>query len=164
VGCATFSKETVGACAKCLIGKHLANNLCHTEVPNCDSYSFEESGKCVECASDFVLTDTNTCVMMIENCRKHDREGKCSVCSKNYTLEHQKCHKSIENCTSFSDKEVGTCATCTTDHQLEHNLCHATVQSCTAYSTKTVGECKSCESSYVMVNNACYPETNDCAS
>jgi len=143
--------EKAGDCTTCATGHQLEHNLCHKDVTNCSSFSSTTAGKCMECATDFVLTDTNACKPATENCKTHDGAGKCSVCSENYTLQHQQCNKNIAKCSLFSEKEVSKCATCATGYKLEHNHCHKDVQRCTAYSAKISGECKSCESSYILL-------------
>ncbi len=114
------------SCTTCLDGYFKATNVnCAFLPPRCQKIS-NLTLQCDTCDQDFVpimQDNSSICIFPVDKCVRYDIQGKCTVCSKNYVIQYNRCKRVISARCSNLNNDTNTCTSCFSPYLLKSSFC-----------------------------------------
>ena len=110
--------DTVGVCASCLTGFHLAEDKksCHKNIANCARAADGEDTQCKTCMPGYFLNDKKTCDKInVKHCDEATKADVCTSCFNGYFLKDSTTCVALEvkNCDNSDKTKVASkCDVC----------------------------------------------------
>lgn len=129
--------------------------MCYTLPPRC--IELNSSGMCSKCQTGYnpIIQGTESiCIFTVSNCITYNRQGRCTLCARNFVLQKNVCNFFVQGCQDLSNN---TCVRCLPGFYLRNGFCTTDANCITVENAL----CTKCIDGFRLVNGLCVKNSID---